>query len=227
VALQNLPVLFAIDRGGLVGGAGATPPGALAGAYMRGGPTRVVMTPGDENECRQMLYTATTLAGPSSVRYPRGTGPGVPIEHEFSALPVGRAQVRREGRSGLLLLAFGTMVEPCEAIAARLDATLVNMRFVKPIDVELLARLAATHSAIVTVEENVVAGGAGSAVAEALATLGIERRVLHIGLPDGFIEHGSRSDCLAVAGLDQGGIERAIARCWPAHNPALALASAR
>jgi len=161
------------------------------------------------------------------VRYPRGTGPGTPIEHEFTALPVGRAQVRREGRSGLLLLAFGTMVEPCEAIAARLDATLVNMRFVKPVDAELVARLAATHAAIVTLEENVVAGGAGSGVAEVLATLGIERRVLHIGLPDGFVEHGSRSDCLAMAGLDQAGIERAIARHWPAHKPALALASAR
>ena len=227
VALQNLPVLFAIDRGGLVGGDGATHQGAFDLTYLRCVPNLVVMAPADENECRQMLYTATTLPGPASVRYPRGTGPGAHIEHEFTALPVGRAQVRREGRSGLLLLAFGTMVEPCEAIAARLDATLVNMRFVKPIDAELVARLAATHAAIVTVEENVVAGGAGSGVAEVLATLGIERRMLHIGLPDGFVEHGSRSDCLAMAGLDQAGIERAIARHWPAHKPALALASAR
>jgi 1-deoxy-D-xylulose-5-phosphate synthase len=187
----------------------------------------VVMAPADENECRQMLYTATTLDGPASVRYPRGTGPGARIEHELTALPIGRAQVRREGRSALLMLAFGTMVDPCEAIAARLDATLVNMRFVKPLDTELIARMAATHEAIVTVEENVVAGGAGGGVAEALASLGIERRILHIGLPDEFVEHGSRGDNLAVAGLDHAGIERAIARTWPAHKPALALASAR
>jgi 1-deoxy-D-xylulose-5-phosphate synthase len=227
VALQNLPVVFAIDRGGLVGGDGATHQGAFDFTYLRCVPNMVVMAPADENECRQMLYTATTLDGPASVRYPRGTGPGARIEHELAALPTGRAQVRREGRSGLLILAFGTMVEPCEAIAARLDATLVNMRFVKPLDTELIARLAATHEAIVTVEENVVAGGAGSGVAEALATLGIERRILHVGLPDEFVEHGSRGDNLAVAGLDQAGIERAIARTWPAHKPALVLASAR
>jgi 1-deoxy-D-xylulose-5-phosphate synthase len=227
VALQNLPVVFAIDRGGLVGGDGATHQGAFDFTYLRCVPNRVVMAPADENECRQMLYTATTLDGPASVRYPRGTGPGVRVEHEFNALPVGRAQVRREGRSGLLMLAFGTMVEACEAIAPRLDATLVNMRFVKPLDTELVARLAATHDAIVTVEENVVAGGAGSGVAEALAALGIERRILHIGLPDEFVEHGTRADNLAVAGLDQAGIERAIARAWPAHKPTLAVASAR
>jgi 1-deoxy-D-xylulose-5-phosphate synthase len=227
VALQNLPVVFALDRGGLVGGDGATHQGAFDFTYLRCVPNLVVMAPADENECRQMLYTATTLDGPSSVRYPRGTGPGVRTEHELTALPIGRGQVRREGRSGLLMLAFGAMVEPCEAIAQRLDATLVNMRFVKPLDAELIARLAATHEAIVTVEENVVAGGAGSAVAEVLASLGIERRILHIGLPDEFVEHGSRSDCLAMAGLDQVGIERAIARTWPAHKPALALASAR
>src|SRR6188508_336108 len=138
VALQRLPVVFAIDRAGLVGGDGATHQGVFDLTYLRCVPNLVVMAPADENECRQMLYTATTLPGPASVRYPRGTGPGMPIEHEFTALPVGRAQVRREGRSGLLLLAFGTMVEPCEAIAARLDATLVNMRFVKPIDAELV-----------------------------------------------------------------------------------------
>jgi 1-deoxy-D-xylulose-5-phosphate synthase len=227
VALQNLPVVFAIDRGGLVGGDGATHQGAFDFTYLRCVPNMVVMAPADENECRQMLYTATTLDGPASVRYPRGTGPGVRVEHELTALPVGRAQVRREGRSGLLILAFGTMVDSSDAIAARLDATLVNMRFVKPLDTELIARMAATHEAIVTVEENVVAGGAGGGVAEALASLGIERRILHIGLPDEFVEHGSRGDNLAVAGLDHAGIERAIARTWPAHKPALALASAR
>jgi 1-deoxy-D-xylulose-5-phosphate synthase len=227
VALQNLPVVFAIDRGGLVGGDGATHQGAFDFTFLRCVPNMVVMAPADENECRQMLYTATTLDQPSSVRYPRGPGPGARIEQAFTALPVGRAEVRREGRSGLLLLAFGTMVAPCEAIANRLDATLVNMRFVKPIDAELVGRLAASHSAIVTIEENVVAGGAGSAVAEALATLAIERRILHIGLPDTFIEHGSRNDCLAMAGLDEAGIERAIARAWPTHKPALVLASAR
>jgi 1-deoxy-D-xylulose-5-phosphate synthase len=227
VALQNLPVVFAIDRGGLVGGDGATHQGAFDLSFLRCVPNMVVMAPADENECRQMLYTATTLNGPSAVRYPRGTGPGARVEQELVALPVGRAQVRREGRSGLLLLAFGTMVTPCEALAERLDATLVNMRFVKPLDEELVIRLAATHSAIVTVEENVVAGGAGSAVAECLAEHALERRVHHVGLPDEFIEHGSRGDCLAMAGLHQAGIEQSISRFWHGQKPTLALASAR
>src|SRR5512145_2418258 len=144
VCLQNLPVAFAIDRGGLVGGDGATHQGAFDLSFLRCIPLLVLMAPADENECRQMLYTAITLDGPAAVRYPRGQGPGVKIETEMKALPVGRAEVRREGRAGLLLLAFGTMVQPCVALAERLDATLVNMRFVKPLDEETVARLAAS-----------------------------------------------------------------------------------
>jgi 1-deoxy-D-xylulose-5-phosphate synthase len=185
------------------------------------------MAPADENECRQMHYTAVTLDGPAAVRYPRGQGPGTRVESEMTALPVGRAQVRREGRSGLLLLAFGTMVAPCQPIADRLDATLVNMRFVKPLDEELVCRLARSHDCIVTLEENAIAGGAGSAVGECLAAHGIERPLHHIGIPDRFIEHGSREDCLVMAGLDAAGIERAVARLWPAQPAALAVAGGR
>jgi 1-deoxy-D-xylulose-5-phosphate synthase len=220
-------VAFAIDRGGLVGGDGATHQGAFDLTYLRCIPNMVVMAPADENECRQMLYTAVTLDQPAAVRYPRGQGPGARIEKEMSALPVGRAEVRREGRSGLLLLAFGTMVAPCVPLAERLDATLVNMRFVKPLDEELVCRLAARHDCIITLEENAVAGGAGSAVAECLAANGIERAVHHIGIPDRFIEHGSREDCLAMAGLDAAGIARSIERLWPAQPAVLAAAGGR
>jgi 1-deoxy-D-xylulose-5-phosphate synthase len=187
----------------------------------------VVMAPADENECRQMLYTAITLDGPAAVRYPRGPGPGTRIEAEMTALPVGRAAVRREGRSGLLLLAFGTMVEPCRAIAERLDATLVNMRFVKPLDTALVCRLAASHECIITLEENAVAGGAGSAVSECLAEHGIERAMHHIGIPDRFIEHGSREDCLVMAGLDAANLERQVESIWPAQPAVLAAAGGR
>jgi len=227
VALQHLPVTFAVDRGGLVGGDGATHQGAFDLSFLRCVPGLVVMAPSDENECRQMLYTAVTLDGPAAVRYPRGQGPGVRIEPEMKALPIGRAEIRREGRSGLLLLAFGTMVAPCAALADRLDATLVNMRFVKPLDEETVCRLAASHSCIVTIEENVVAGGAGSAVSECLAAQGVERTVRHVGIPDRFIEHGSREDCLRMAGLDTAGVERAIARIWADETPARAAAGAR
>jgi 1-deoxy-D-xylulose-5-phosphate synthase len=225
VALQKLPVVFAIDRGGLVGGDGATHQGAFDLSFLRCIPNMVVMTPADENECRQMLYTAATHAGPATVRYPRGQGPGARIEASMTALPIGRAELRREGRSGLLVLAFGTMVAPCAQIAERLDATLVNMRFVKPLDTELLQRLTLAHAAIVTVEENVVAGGAGSAVVEQLAAFGIGRPILNIGLPDGFIEHGSREDCLAMAGLDVASLDRAIAGFWRGLQPARAMAA--
>jgi 1-deoxy-D-xylulose-5-phosphate synthase len=227
VALQNLPVTFAIDRGGLVGGDGATHQGAFDLSYLRCIPNMVVMAPADENECRQMLYTAVSLDCPAAVRYPRGQGPGTRIEDRMTALPVGRAELRREGRSGLLLLAFGTMVAPCAAIAERLDATLVNMRFVKPLDVDLVCRLAAGHECIVTLEENALAGGAGSAVAECLAAHRIERVVHHIGIPDRFIEHGSREDCLAMAGLDAAGLARQIERIWPAQPAVLAVAGGR
>jgi 1-deoxy-D-xylulose-5-phosphate synthase len=220
VALQQLPVTFAVDRAGLVGGDGATHQGAFDLSFLRCVPGMVVMAPADENECRQMLYTAVTHEGPAAVRYPRGQGPGVKIEAEMKALPIGRAEIRREGRSGLLLLAFGTMVAPCVAIAERLDATLVNMRFVKPLDEETVCRLASSHSCTVTLEENVIAGGAGSAVGECLAAHGIERSLHHVGIPDRFIEHGSREDCLRMAGLDAPGVERAIAEIWAAQRPA-------
>ncbi len=227
VALQNLPVTFAIDRGGLVGGDGATHQGAFDLSYLRCIPNMVVMAPADENECRQMLYTAVTLDAPAAVRYPRGQGPGTRLQPEMSALPVGKAELRREGRSGLLLLAFGSMVAACEPLAERLDATLVNMRFVKPLDAELVCRLARTHDRIVTVEENAVAGGGGSAVSECLAAHGIERDVRHVGIPDRFIEHGSREDCLAMAGLDAAGLERTLDRFWPAQPAALVVAGGR
>src|SRR5690349_10097587 len=169
VALQNLPVVFALDRAGLVGGDGATHQGSYDFSFLRCIPNLTVMAPADENECRQMLYTATTLPGPVAVRYPRGQGPGVALVAEMTALPVGRAEIRREGKSGLLILAFGALVRSAEIIGDRLDATVVNMRFVKPLDEELVLRLAAKHNALVTVEENAVAGGAGSAVLELLA----------------------------------------------------------
>jgi len=227
VALQKLPVTFAIDRGGLVGGDGATHQGAYDLSFLRCIPNMTVMVPADENECRQMLYTAVTLGGPAAVRYPRGPGPGVVPLPEMSALPVGRAEIRREGRSGLLLLAFGTMVAPCVPIAERLDATLVNMRFVKPLDAELVCRLAASHKCVITLEENAIAGGAGSAVDECLAAAGIERTVHRIGIPDRFIEHGSREDCLALAELDAVGLARQVERAWPARSETLAAVGAR
>jgi len=214
VALQSLPVVFALDRAGLVGSDGATHQGSFDLSYLRCIPNLVVMAPADENECRQMLYTATTLDAPAAVRYPRGTGPGVAIEREMSALAVGRAQLRREGHSGLALLAFGAMVAPAQAIAEHLDATLVNMRFVKPLDEDLVLSLAARHRGIVTIEENVVAGGAGSAIGELLADEGLQIPMLHLGIPDRFIEHGSREDCLQAAGLDRAALEARILRWW-------------
>jgi 1-deoxy-D-xylulose-5-phosphate synthase len=214
VALQNLPVVFAIDRAGLVGGDGATHQGSFDLSFLRCVPNMVVMAPADENECRQMLYTAVQCGRPAAVRYPRGQGPGVPIEKEMRALALGEAQVRREGHSGLAILAFGAMVAPCERIAERLDATLVNMRFVKPLDHELIYKVASKHAAIVTIEENVVAGGAGSAVAELLTAQAISIPILHLGIPDRFVEHGSREDSLTAAGLDAASIEAALSRWW-------------
>jgi 1-deoxy-D-xylulose-5-phosphate synthase len=214
VALQDLPVVFAIDRAGLVGSDGATHQGNFDLTYLRCVPNMTIMAPADENECRQMLFTASLLPGPSAVRYPRGTGPGVAIEREMTALAVGRAQVRREGRSGLALLAFGPMVDSAVKIGERLDATVVNMRFVKPLDEELILQIAARHQAIVTLEENVTAGGAGSAIGELLAAEGVAMPLMHIGIPDRFVEHGSREDCLAAAGLDFASVAGAVERWW-------------
>jgi 1-deoxy-D-xylulose-5-phosphate synthase len=214
VAVQNLPVVFALDRAGLVGSDGATHQGSYDLSFLRCIPNMVLMTPADENECRQMLYTATTLSSPSAVRYPRGTGPGVPIVAEMQALPVGRAQMRREGRSGLAILVFGTLLESARKIAERLDATLVNMRFVKPLDEALVISLAARHLAIVTIEENAIMGGAGSAVGEALVAAGVQVPLLQLGIPDRFIEHGTRDTCLAAAGLDLTGLSASIEQWW-------------
>jgi len=209
VALQNLPVLFAIDRAGLVGPDGPTHAGSFDLSFMRCIPNLVVMTPADENECRQMLYTGFMHAGPSAVRYPRGRGPGVDILPEMNALPIGQAEVRRQG-SGLALLAFGCMVATAEAVGSKLSATVVNMRFVKPLDESLILELARTHSGFVTLEDNAVAGGAGSAVNELLMAHRLFLPVLNLGLTDRFLEHGSREQLLAEAGLDEAGVEAAI-----------------
>ncbi len=219
VALQNLPVVFAVDRAGLVGSDGATHQGSYDLSYLRCIPNTVIMAPADENECRQMLYTATTLPSPAIVRYPRGTGPGVPVVAQMSALPVGKAQLRREGKSGLALLAFGALVASAQQIAEALDATLLNMRFIKPLDEELLLSIAGHHRALVTIEENSTQGGAGSAVGELLAAEGLQVPLLQLGIPDRFIEHGSREGCLAAAGLDAAGLAASIERWWALQAP--------
>jgi len=218
VAIQNLPVLFALDRGGLVGGDGATHNGAFDYAYLRTVPNLTVMAPADENECRQMLYTGMQLNGPAAVRYPRGSGSGVPVERAMRALPVGRGEIRREGArrdGGIAILAFGSMVAPALRAAEALDATVANMRFVKPLDAELVKRLAESHALLVTVEEHQIMGGAGSAVCEALAGLGLDQRILLLGLPDRFIDHGDPAKLLASVGLDAAGIERSIRAVLP------------
>jgi 1-deoxy-D-xylulose-5-phosphate synthase len=209
VAIQNLPVVFALDRGGLVGGDGATHNGAFDLAYLRTVPNMTVMAPADENECRQMLYTAVELGSPAAVRYPRGSGPGVAIEKAMRALPVGRGELRREGKR-IALLAFGAMLKPALDAAELLDASVANMRFVKPLDTDLLKQLAETHELLVTIEEHQLMGGAGSAVCETLAALGIERRVLLLGLPDRFIDHGDPAKLLASVGLDRDGILKSV-----------------
>jgi 1-deoxy-D-xylulose-5-phosphate synthase len=214
VALQNLPVLFALDRAGVVGGDGATHNGNFDLSFMRCVPNMTVMAPADENECRQMLYTATTLDGPSAVRYPRGPGPGVPIQKTMTALAVGKAELRRSGRSGLLLLSFGTMLQAALVAADRLDATVVNMRFVKPLDEALLRELVPQHCALVTLEENAVAGGAGSGACEFLDAVGLAQPRLHIGIPDVYVGHGSREDCLREAALDSDAVVHRIEQWW-------------
>ena len=210
VALQNLPVLFAIDRAGLVGPDGPTHAGSFDCSYLRCIPNLVIMAPADENECRQMLYTGFQLDQPAAVRYPRGKGSGVAVERAMQPLPIGQAQLRRQGQA-LALLAFGSMVEVAEAVGARVDATVVNMRFVKPLDEPLLQRLAAEHRWLVTLEENAIAGGAGSAVSEYLAQQAIRTPVYHFGLPDEFIEQGERGELLSECGLDAEGILRQLA----------------
>jgi 1-deoxy-D-xylulose-5-phosphate synthase len=215
ICLQNLPVTLAIDRAGLVGPDGPTHHGAFDLSYMRAIPNLTVMAPADENECRQMLSTAHTLDGPAAVRYPRGTGPGVAVRPELTTLPVGKAELRRQGKR-IALLAFGSMLTPALAAGERLGATVVNMRFVKPLDEALIAELARSHELLVTIEENALAGGAGSAVAENLAAAGLAPQMLHLGLPDRFIRHASHGEQLAECGLDAQGIERAVQEALPA-----------
>ena len=218
VAIQNLDVLFAIDRGGVVGPDGATHAGNLDLSYLRCVPNMVVMAPADEDECRKMLSTGHQFEGPAAVRYPRGTGPGVAVQPTLETLPIGKAQVRRKG-ARIALLAFGAVTAAAEAAAAELGLTVVNMRFVRPLDRALLLELAASHEGFVTLEDNVVAGGAGSGVAELLSAEGVVMPVLHLGLPDAFQHHASREQLLAEAGLDTAGIRAAVLRRWPDLRP--------
>ena len=209
IALQNLPVLLAIDRAGLVGADGATHAGSFDLSYLRCLPNMTVMAPADENECRQMLYTAFQINGPTAVRYPRGSGPGVLPQKEMSALPIGRGEIRRQGRS-VVLLAFGALLQPALEVGERLNATVVNMRFVKPLDEALVIKMALTHDLVVSVEENTILGGAGSAVGEVLSRENIATPLLQLGLPDRFIDQGDPAQLLADCGLDAAGIASAV-----------------
>ena len=214
VALQNLPVVFALDRAGLVGADGATHAGAYDIAYLRCIPNMMVMTPADENECRQLLSTAFAQDCPTAVRYPRGAGTGVAVQPTLEPLPVGKAEARRTSTAPagqrVAILAFGSMVAPASAAAERLDATVVNMRFVKPLDVACVLEMARTHDFVVTAEEGCVMGGAGSACLEALAAAGVATPVLQLGLPDRFVDHGDHAALLAQCGLDANGILASI-----------------
>jgi 1-deoxy-D-xylulose-5-phosphate synthase len=215
ICLQKLPVLLAIDRAGIVGADGATHTGNFDLSFLRCLPNLVVMAPADENECRKMLTTGFQHDGPAAVRYPRGTGPGVAIDAEFDTVPIGKAEIRRRGR-GIALLAFGSTLASALEAGEAYNATVVNMRFVKPLDENLVREMAQTHSLIITVEENVVAGGAGSAVNECLAAAGQTTPIVNLGLPDSFPEHGDPRQLLAQYGLDAAGIRRTILRHAPA-----------
>ncbi len=217
VALQNLPVVFAIDRAGLVGPDGPTHAGSFDLSYLRCVPNMVVMAPADENECYQMLNTALACGRPAAVRYPRGTGSGVALKRTPDTLPIGKGVVCRRGRR-IAILAFGSMVAPALAAAERLDATVANMRFVKPLDEALIRELTRSHDYLVTVEENVVMGGAGSAVNEYLVSSGLPLPVLNLGLPDRYLEHGSREELLSEAELDADGIQRNIDHFLQRHD---------
>jgi 1-deoxy-D-xylulose-5-phosphate synthase len=209
VAIQDLPVLFAIDRAGLVGPDGPTHAGSFDLSFLRCIPNMVIMAPADENECRQMLYTGFKHSGPAAVRYPRGKGPGVRVEKEMHAIPLGQSRILRSGHK-VAILAFGSMVAPCSQIANQLDATLIDMRFIKPLDRQAVESSVEHHDFLVTVEENAIAGGAGSGVNELVARLGKAIPTLNIGLADTYIQHGTREECLQQAGLDAPGILRQI-----------------
>ena len=214
VALQNLPVVFALDRAGLVGADGATHAGAYDIAYIRCIPNMALACPADERECRQLLSTAYAQNHPVAVRYPRGAGAGVTPLEGLDALPYGQAEIRRQGE-GVAILAFGTLLYPALKAAESLNATVVNMRWVKPLDTAMLLEVARTHARVVTLEEGTVMGGAGSAVAEAVHAAGFKVDLLQLGLPDAFIDHGDPVKLLAMQGLDAQGIEAAIRRRWP------------
>jgi 1-deoxy-D-xylulose-5-phosphate synthase len=220
VALQNLDVTFALDRAGLVGADGATHAGNYDMAFLRCIPNMVIMAASDENECRQMLSTAFQYNGPAAVRYPRGAGTGAVVEKTLSTIPLGTGEVRRNGK-GIAILAFGTMVAPALAAGEELDATVANMRFIKPLDVALVRQLAQTHDAIVTIEEGSVMGGAGAAVAEVLAAEGIVKPLLNLGLPDKFIDHGDAGLLLAACGLDAKGIVASVRQRFGGMEPRL------
>ncbi len=209
IVLQNLPVLFAIDRAGLVGPDGPTHAGSFDYSFMRCLPNMLIMAPADENECRQMLYTGYLHNGPASVRYPRGTGPGVAVQKEMQALEVGKAETQRQGKS-IAILAFGSMLAPALEVGKKINATVVNMRFVKPLDTGLVLRMAEAHELLVTVEENAIMGGAGSAIAECLNKHKVSIPILHIGIPDSFQDQGSREELLRECGLDSDGILESI-----------------
>ncbi|HIE01498.1 MAG TPA: 1-deoxy-D-xylulose-5-phosphate synthase [Thiotrichaceae bacterium] len=211
VALQNLPVLFAIDRAGLVGPDGPTHSGSFDLAYLRCIPNMCIMVPADENECRQMLTTGFQQDGPCAVRYPRGCGVGVPVNPKLTSLPIGKAQLRRQGQT-VALLVFGTLLKAALEAAEQLDATVVNMRYVKPLDVEMILQMAKQHELLVTIEENVIIGGAGSAINECLQAHADSTRVLNLGLPDRFIAHGDTGTLLAQCGLDAEGIVQAVTK---------------
>ena len=221
IALQNLPVLLAIDRAGLVGADGPTHAGSFDLSYLRCIPNVIIMSPSDENECRQMLYTGYQYDGVAAVRYPRGSGTGAVVEQAMQAIPIGKGEIKRlssvkESKKKVAILSFGSMLAACLQAGEKLDATVVNMRFVKPIDQALLAQLAQDHKVFVTVEENAVMGGAGTATMEALQAIqnenGLTMQTLCLGLPDAFLEHGVHETMLAECGLDAEGISRAIAR---------------
>jgi 1-deoxy-D-xylulose-5-phosphate synthase len=209
VTLQNLPVMFAIDRAGLVGADGPTHAGSFDLSYLRCIPNMVVMAPTDENECRQMLYTAFKMDVPTAVRYPRGTGIGAAVQKEMQALPIGRGEISRQGEK-IAFLAFGSMLAPCLEAAKELNATVANMRFVKPLDDDLVASLAADHNLLITVEENAIMGGAGSAVLESLESKKFSVKVLQLGLPDHYIDQGDHAQMLADCGLDKTGIMKSV-----------------
>ncbi|MEO8004012.1 MAG: 1-deoxy-D-xylulose-5-phosphate synthase [Betaproteobacteria bacterium] len=211
ICIQNLPVLFAIDRAGLVGADGPTHAGSFDLTYLRCLPNMVVMAPSDENECRQMLYTGFKIDSPVAVRYPRGSGPGVAIEKGMYALPLGKGEIRRRGEK-TVILSFGALLKPCLDAGEKLNATVANMRFVKPLDEGLIRELAQGHTHLVTVEENTILGGAGSGVLEVLERLGLQKKVLQLGLPDRFVEHGDPAKLLTECGLDAEGIRQSIAK---------------